>query len=148
MEDPSTPSRPHPLVPSLDLTAANLDSPGSPTVPIPFSPATPIPPSNPPSSSRPRPRTQRELRESRKADFVSTERAIASKHTKPDNIHREVLPTFVPQHIQDNVELCYLRLEQHGWFPLANVDPEGSYGDGKKEHPSYALWYEVRIGDK
>jgi hypothetical protein len=61
---------------------------------------------------------------------------------KPDNIHREVLPTFVPQHIQDNVELCYLKLEQHGWFPLANVDPEGSYGEGKKEHPSYAYWYE------
>jgi len=67
---------------------------------------------------------------------------IASKHEKPSNIHREPLPTFVPRHIQDNVELCYLRLEQHGWFPLANVDPAGTYGDGKKEHPSYKLWYE------
>ena len=77
------------------------------------------------------------MRESRKEEFINTARSIASKHDKPANIHREALPTFVPSHIQDNVEMCYLKLGQHGWLPLANVDPGGSLS-----HPSFKMWYE------
>ncbi|GMH99022.1 hypothetical protein TrST_g8308 [Triparma strigata] len=103
---------------------------------------TPQRPSDPakPSSS-PRPRTARELKESRKAEFAQTASNIAHAHKKADNIHKEALPTYVPQRIQDNVETCYFMKEQHGWTPLENVDPT-STSDNDKHRPSFKLWYE------
>ena len=64
------------------------------------------------------------LRSSSQAEFAKTAESIAMANSKPVNIHKEALPKYVPQHIQDNVEACYFTKEQFGWCPMANVDPQ------------------------
>ena len=64
------------------------------------------------------------MKMSRKAEFAKTAESIAMANSKPMNIHKEALPKYVPQRIQDNVEACYFTKEQFGWCPMDNVDPQ------------------------
>ena len=135
----------HPSIPKLNLASTALveTPPLNHHAPLANNPEKgpfePTPPAHGKAiaSESPRPRTAREMKEARKKEFAATAYAIAFKNDAPPNIHREALPSYVPKHIQDNVEMCYLKLEQPGWVPLENVDPEGS-----KEHPSFKMWYE------
>ena len=86
-------------------------------------------------------RTHRELSRSRKLEFAENAIAIAQKNAKPNNIHKEQIPTFVSQDITDNVELCYMKREQCGWVPLMNVDPGYDFDNDKA---SFDLWWELK----
>ncbi len=101
---------------------------------------TPTPPILGNSTAR-RPQTHRELRSARKAELAASAEFIATTHQKPQNIHRETLPRYVPETTQDLVEKCYLKKEQHGWAPLGNVDP--GY-DVENDHPSFPYWWEFK----
>jgi len=128
---PSSPQciSPSPIIPQTDYNHPQLSN---------NNPTPPHQPKHPANSSGHR--THRALLRSRKNDAVSTSIAINNLYSRPNNIHREELPQYVPQDIADNVELCYMKREQCGWVPLLNVDPGYDY---QKDHASYDMWWET-----